>query len=222
MAFNGLIRRCFICLAILWPSVSVHSQTSPSTTAPSVAVESNDTRKETVYRISDGSCRINWTIYHSHVNQGVIQHRASCDLPLGQQTPLIAKLLEKLSAEEESAGAFRTLYLGRLESFQGLPERLAILAKESPQWDLRRGRPKAGPVHSFVVTLANQGGLFDEWREVFQRFNWRLEVSAVEKVSVSKAGTLPYFQRLKEKGIAAKDRVPYDCQVWLAVATRGK
>lgn len=222
MAFHGLIRLCFICLAFMWLSPSLHSQTGPSRAAPDVAVESNDTRQETVYRIFDGSCQISWTIYHSQVNQGVIQHQASCDLPLRQQTPLIAKLLETLSAEQESARTFRTLYLGRLESFQGLPERLAILAKRSPQWDLRRGQPKVGPVHSLVVTLANQGGLFDEWREVFQRFNWRLEVSAVEKVSVSKAGKLPYFQRLKEKGIAAADRVPHDCQVWLAVTTPGK
>lgn len=206
-----------LCLAIPWFFPSLQGQTSPSRTAPGVAIESNDVRKETVYRISDGACHIDWIIYRSDVNKGVIQHRATCNLPLSQQAPLIAQLLEKLTSDEESVRTFRTLYLGRLESFQELPERLAILARQSPQWEPHRGRPKVGPLHSFVVTLANQGGLFDEWREVFRRFNLRFEISSVEKVSVAKAAKLPYFQRLHERGIAAADRVPHDCQVWLAV-----
>jgi hypothetical protein len=208
-------------MATAWLPVSVHCQADPSKTDSPVVVELHPDLQETVYRITEKSCAIRWTVYHSQVNKGVVQHQATCDLPLSQQAPLIARLLESVMKDDETARTFHTLSLGRLNSFPGLPARLAILAKQSPLWDLRRGRVSEGRTSQWLVQLANQGRFYDEWQGVFQRFNRHIEVSSVEHVAFSKAGELPYFKELQDQGIAPADRVPYDCQVWLAVTGRG-
>jgi hypothetical protein len=189
--------------------------------AAQVVVESDAGKTETLYSISDGTCQIRWTVFESATNAGVIQHRATCGLPLGQQLSLTARLLEKVVAAEREGHNFRSMYLGRLDSLPGMSARLAILAKQSPRWDLRKGQPKSGNINAFVAQLANQGGLYQEWQEMFQRFDRHVEVSGVEKVAVSKAGDLPDFKQLQEQGIGAADKVPYDCQIWLAVTKRG-
>lgn len=181
-----------------------------------VVVEPDSAKKETVYRITDGACQIRWTVFHSELNAGIIQHRATCSLPLGQQLSLTAKLLEKVLADQPSE-SFRTLSLGRLDSFPGMTAQLAKLAKQSPQWDLQKGQPKSGKMSEFVVALANQGQLLEEWQAMFARFHRKVKVSGVERVSVSKAADLPNFKQLKEAGIDAADKVPYDCEMWLSV-----
>ena len=207
-------------MATAWLPVSVHCQADPKTDSH-VVVEPHPEIQETVYRITGKSCEIRWTVYHSQVNKGVIKHQSTCDLPLGRQTPLIARLLESVLKDDETARTFHTLYLGRLNSFPGLPARLAVLVRQSPLWDLRRGRVSEGRTNQWLVQLSNQGRFYDEWQEAFQRFGRHIEVSSVEHVALSKAGDLPYFKELQAQGIAPADRVPYDCQVWLAVTTRG-
>jgi hypothetical protein len=202
-------------------SVSVRGQADPSQPDHPVIMEPRPDRQETVYRLTDTSCEISWTVYHSQVNQGIVQHQAKCALPLKEQASLLTRILERVRMAEPASWTLQTVYLGRLSSFPGLSERLAIQAKQSPKWDPRTGQPVSGQASPLVVQLANQARLFDEWQGVFQRFDLRIEVASVEQVSVMKAGALPYFKQLQVQGMTAADRVPYDCQLWLAVTKRG-
>jgi len=124
--------------------------------------------------------------------------------------------MEKVRSEQP-VSSFRTLFLGLLDTQPGLPLRLALLAKRSPQWDSHLGRPKQGPLDRLVVQLANESTLFEEWQQLFHRFGLRIRVSGVESVSVAEAGKLPFFGEWQKHGIQAADRVPYNGLVWFAV-----
>jgi hypothetical protein len=174
--------------------------------------------KETVYSIEDGSCRISWTAAHTKLNQHVVQQRSTCDLPLGRQLPLIEKLLVRVLEDKETASNFKSLYLGGLKAYPEMRERLAVLAKRSPEWDLAKGRPKSGGIDPFFVKLANQKEFLAGWQELFQRHGLRIDVSAVDEADVSEAGSLSYFKRLEQEGIKASDRVPSNCLTGFAIS----
>jgi len=179
--------------------------------AGEVIVKELTATKETVYSIEDGACEISWTAEHTKLNQHVIQQRSTCELPLSAQLLLIEKLLVRALEDKETASNFKTLYLGGLRSYPEMRERLAVLAKRSPEWDLAKGRPKSGWIDAFFVKLANQQEFLAGWQELFQRHGLRIKVSAVEKAEVSDAGSLSYFKDLERAGIKASDRVPSNC-----------
>jgi hypothetical protein len=181
--------------------------------AGEVTVKDLTATKETEYSVEDGSCRISWTAAHTKLNQSVIQQRTTCDLPLNQQLPLIERLLVRVLEDKETASNFKTLYLGGLKAYPEMRERLAILAKRSPEWDLARGRPKSGKIGPFVMRLANQQEFLAGWLDLFQRHGLGIEVSGVEKTDVSAAGKLSYFELLERQGIKATDRVPSNCLI---------
>jgi len=204
-------------ISTLWFSFFVHGQSGPVAQDNIVIVEPDPAKMETVYRITEGPCDISWTVYHSQTNQGILQYRSRCTFPLGKQVQLISKILAKILQDEGNSMKFHTLFLGRLNSSAEISARLVTMAEQSPGWDSQRGRPTSGGINQFIVKLANQAHLYDEWKEMFHRFNKSIEVSSVERVLVSKAGELPYFDQIKNQGIKATDKLPYDCLVWLSV-----
>jgi len=164
-----------------------------------------------------GDCRISWTAYESDPNRRVIAHRPSCTLPLGEQAPLIAQLLQDVL----KTGELRTLSWGRL--FPDGPRdttmsaRLALAAKRSPGWDAAKGIPRNGNINGFVRKLANEAAIYEELRPVFGQAGLSLELTSVEKVLVLPAAQLPFFEMLKKEGVRARDRLPFDCQTWFAI-----
>ncbi|MFB3828876.1 MAG: hypothetical protein ACE15B_19070 [Bryobacteraceae bacterium] len=165
------------------------------------------------YAVTAGDCKISWT----PEAEGLIRHRSDCALPLGEQAPLMARLLRK-SLE---AGGIRTLSWGRLypdgarDATMAL--RLALAAKRSVEWDAVRGAPRGGDPNGWVRKLANETGLYEELRAVFRQFGLQIRLSTVEKVLVQPASLLPFFAKLREAGVRPADRLPFDCQAWFAV-----
>ncbi|MBZ5674503.1 MAG: hypothetical protein LAP61_09680 [Acidobacteriia bacterium] len=205
-----LARKIIVLIGLVLPSIAASQD-------PQVSVNPNPARTETVYNVDSGSCHIQWTLQHSPLNEGIILQRSKCSLAIRQQMPLLAKILEKVLADPSSARSFRTLSVGRLNSLPEMPERLATLAASSEQWDRRAGRPKSGNINAFIQTLVAQKTILGEWQALFEKFGRHIEVSGVETVLVSAAGDLPFFKALQARGIAARDKLPYDCAVWFAV-----
>jgi hypothetical protein len=186
-----------------------------------VIVEQRAEVPETDYTLVLGDCRITWTVFHTETNRGVIRHRSDCGLALAAQAPLIAKVLRKVMDTDPEAPCFRTLAWGRLcpdgARDVTMPVRLALAAKRSAEWDAAKGAPRGGDVNGWVRKLANEARIYQELRQVFKQSGLDLRLSAVEKVLVLPAGRLPFFDKLREGGAGANDKLPFDCQAWFSV-----
>jgi hypothetical protein len=194
-----------------------------------VIVGPNPDPAETDYRIDVKNCTITWRVSSSEPNRGVIGQHSDCALSLGEQAPLIAKLLGKV-LETREAGQLHTLFWGRLYPYgnPGNPDatmavRLALAAKRSPQWDSARGRPRNGEVdgwvgvNGWVRTLANDAAIYKELQRVFAEAGLQLRLSSVEKVLIFRAGEMPFFETLRKSGVRASDLLPFDCLTWFSV-----
>jgi hypothetical protein len=188
----------------------------------SVTIEQSSQWNATIYNISSGDCTIQWIARNSEI--GVIKHWSQCRLSLAEQLPLLEKICGEFFSKDRNAQAFRTLFWGRLapdETRPGLQEmslRLALAAHKSPGWDVKRGKPKNGDINGFVKDLANRESLYPELKELFERFHKSIKFSCAEKVLVQKAKDLPFFDQLKQQGVKAADKLPFDCMTWFSVS----
>ncbi len=182
-----------------------------------VTVQRDSRYNETTFSIESGDCRISWTTFESELNRGGIVHRPSCELPLAEQAPLIAKLLP----EAMKTGELRTLGWGRLfpdgRKDLTMSIRLALAAKRSPAWNTATGRPRNGDINGYVRKLANDARIYEELRPVFEQAGFSIELSSVEKVLVMRAIDLPFYERLRGEGVRPRDRLPFDCQTWFSL-----
>ncbi len=186
-----------------------------------VQVERDSRLLETNFTVTAADCTISWRVFGSEVNRGVIQHRSDCALPLGEQAPLIARVLRRVMQPQGNVAQFRTLSWGRLYPDGArdatLAVRLALAAKRSPQWDAARGQPRSGDINGFVKKLANDAAIYEELLPVFRQAGLDIRLASVEKVLVLPAQSLPFFARLRPAGVQPRDKVPFDCQAWFAV-----
>jgi len=191
--------------------------------ADDVLVEHDSELRDTNYTVAAGDCRISWKVYGSETNRGVIRHRSDCGLTLGEQAPLMAKVLRKVMETKGEAAQFRTLSWGRLYPDGArdatLAVRLALAAKRSAEWDAARGAPRGGDINGWVRKLANDALIYKELRPIFREVGLEIRLASVEKVLVLPAGGLPFFERLREGGAQAKDKLPFDCQAWFSVSS---
>jgi len=188
----------------------------------SVTIEQSSQWNATIYNISSGDCTIQWIARNSEI--GVIKHWSQCRLSLAEQLPLLVKICGEFFSKDRNAQAFRTLFWGRLapdETRSGLQEmslRLALAAHKSPGWDVKRGKPKNGDINGFVKDLANRESIYPELKELFERFHKSIKFSCAEKVLVQKAKDLPFFDQLKQQGVKAADKLPFDCMTWFSIS----
>lgn len=173
---------------------------------------------ETQLTIMEGDCRITWTLYESELNAGVIRHRSDCARDLAGQAPMLRALLRRAMEEPVVMQKFRALSWGRLvpdgARDYALGVRVATAAKRARDWSARTGRPAKGGREAWVARALEEGKLYEEIRAAFAAEGWRLRVASAEKALVMNAGGLPFFAQLRALGVKAKDRVPFDVQLW--------
>lgn len=196
---------------------------SPSSAevASLVTIEQNSQWNATIYNISDAGCTVQWIARNSEI--GVIKHWSRCSRSLSEQLPLWEKICAEFFSKDNNAQAFRTLFWGRLapESQNGSLElslRLALAAYLSPGWDLKRGKPKRGDMNGFIRDIANKKMIYPELRELFGRFQRSVAFSCAEKVLITVAANLPFYEQLKQQGVKAGDKLPFDCVAWFTVS----
>jgi len=213
---------------MLFEGSSIGAEDQDSVTAPSkpeVLVEADTDLTEISYTISEGACKIKWTLYTSGINRGVLMHRATCKAPLHEQAILMEGLLDRILTDHPDPDALHAFYWGRLApDFMGCTDmslRLTLVAYQSPSWNRWSGRPIKGHPNHFVAITAEQQRIHAELAELFRRYGRHLSVSDVEKVLVAKAATLPCYSVLKPQGVRPDDKLPFDCQLWFAVKPTG-
>ena len=191
-----------------------------------VLVEHDSARSETHYTVAARDCTISWEVYESETNRGVIRHRSDCGLTLAEQAPLIARVLHRVMETRNEAAQFRTLSWGRLYPDGArdttMPVRLAMAAKGSAGWDAVRGVPRGGDVNGWVRKLSNDALIYKELCPIFLESGLEIRLLTIEKVLVSPAGRLPFFQKLREGGAQSMDRLPFDYQAWFSVRPTSK
>jgi len=69
-----------------------------------------------------------------------------------------------------------------------------------------------------VKDFANRADIYPELKELFKFFHKSIKFSCAEKVLVLKAEKLPFFDELKQHGIKASDRLPFDCMTWFSIS----
>jgi len=131
--------------------------------------------------------------------------------------------LHAFFGHDKNAQAFRTLFWGGLEAerkpaSQELPLRLALAAYQSPGWDVKKGKPKNGDINGFIKNLADREPIYPELKELFRRFDRHITLASVEKVRVLEVEKLPFYGQLKQKGVTAADRLPFDCMAWFSIS----
>jgi hypothetical protein len=198
---------------------SVPSRYSLETASP-VIIEQSAQWNATIYSISSEGCEIQWIARNSEI--GVIKHWSRCTASLSGQLPLWEKICTEFFSKDKNADAFRTLFWGRLEpetqnGSRELSLRLAVAAYQSPGWDVKRGKPRNGDMNGFIRDVANRKMIYPELRELFGRFQRTIALSHAEKVLVLEAVKLPFYEQLRQQGIKAADRLPFDCAAWFAV-----
>ena len=168
---------------------------------------------EIVFRVPEGKdCGLSWTLAQTGPNRPVAQLRSDCGLPLERVLSLSDQIFDTI--EKTEPGRFRsldTLYVGGLSRLPEMRSRLVLLASGSGEWDPVRGKPRSGGMEALVQKFAQRSGFLKGWDEIFLRHGVRIEVAGVEDVRVEKAGSLPFFDELRRKGIRANDRVPSTC-----------
>ena len=172
---------------------------------------------ETVFRVSEGkACSLSWTLAQTGPNRAVAQLRSDCVLPLERVLSMSDQILDTIEkTEPERFRALDTLFVGGLSSLPEMRSRLVLLTSGSGEWDPARGKPRSGGMDALVHKYAQRSGFLKGWEEIFLRHGVRIEVAGVEDVRIEKAGSLPFFDELRRKGIAANDRVPSTSLLWI-------
>jgi hypothetical protein len=237
MNFFLKIGRCAVSWAIVSAGISLFvfsgaeisfagqdlSSPDPADAMSAVTVEYSALDQATIYTAASGDCSITWIAYSAGPNQGLIKHSPRCNAPMALQYSLMTEICRALFGRHKDAQAFRTLFWGGLESeqkpaSQELPFRLALAAFRSPGWDVKQGKPKNGDINGFIKNLANGDTIYPELKELFRRFDRRITLAIVEKVRVHEAGKLPFYSQLKQQGVTATDRLPFDCMAWFSLS----
>lgn len=187
-----------------------------------VVIEQAPARKETVYRIEDGSCQIRWTVYHSELNEGIVQQQTDCKSPLAMQADMVVSLLDRMLSDQGALRTFHTFFLGDLGSFPEMSARLALAAKRSRDWDAVLGKPKSGTLNSFFLKTINQSQTYDELTGAFHRFHLQIRATSVEHVVISRGAKLSFRTEIERQGVKAEDKIPSGGLVWFSVAPEDK
>jgi hypothetical protein len=211
-----------VCSDGLGNAIGANMQAQPAEqNAAAVVIEHSAQWNATIYKISSGDCTIEWIARNSEI--GVIKYWSQCALSLAEQLPLLEKICGEFFSKDKNAQAFRTLYWGRLEpdtpnGSRELSLRIALAAYKSPGWDAKKGKPKNGDINGFVKDIANREMIYPELKELFGRFHKSIKFSCAEKVLVLKAEKLPFYEQLKQQGVKAADKLPFDCMTWFSVS----
>jgi hypothetical protein len=184
----------------------------------------NPESRETIYRITNGECSLSWVLRDAESDQGVALYRPTCSLPFRDQALLMSELLKSVVRAGTLPRAEWTLYWGRLTPSNGrcfeLSQRLMLAAHQSKDWDVKRGKPRQGHENVFVRHIAEQAGIYQELKEIFQAQGFVLLVSNVEKVLILKAKDSPCYANLKSRGVGPEEKLPFDCQLWFRVQAK--
>jgi hypothetical protein len=161
-------------------------------------------------------CRIQWNATESNQagSKKYLSAIRNCSLPFKQQLPIHRAILKEIFAKWP-ASDFDSISWGRFagDSDHAWSMPVAIASASSKEYrDYRMHYPNSRTlnINTLFVKLANETDAYHELRLLFMELGATIELSAVEKVFVSTARDLPFFDILNKHGISSGARLMYD------------
>lgn len=214
-----------VCFTLPAYSKTPKESITPATQPPEQKVEQVSIRPDgyntgLIYSIQKDNCTIEWITRNNEPD--IIKNWSQCPASLSEQLPLMKQLCSSYLSKDKNANALRAFFWGRLlpDEMPGPPElsmRLALAAHKSTGWDAKRGRAKNGDDYGLVKNLANSAMIYPELTKLFERFNKSIKLSCVEKLCIMKAKDLPFFEQLKQQGVKAEEKLPFDFVAWFTI-----
>lgn len=197
------------CAGLLKTSVDVNIQSIPEL-------------KEQHYFIKNGPCIFKLVLSTSSLNKSVLSNKSNCELPEKNQLSPMKALIHEVFRDKGRAEHLKTFFWGRLARSKGgtakeTSYRLALSAWRSPEWNPVLGKPIRGNINKFCVNLAQKNRIYPEIADMFSDVGKTALWESCEKVLVTEAENLSFFNRLKKQGVKPKDRLPFDCMVWFSL-----
>lgn len=178
------------------------------------SIKSNVSGANRTYTYERGACRTEGTVSgENSINAGVLSIRRSCAQDLAAQAAVLGEIFRQLD-RDVGLDSIDTISWGQINEAD-VQRRLIAEATTAESWARvvdsiqRHGVPKAIPE---VVGLLRASDAFRELRMQLDELGYKLTVSAVEGVLVSKAESLAPL--LREPEIPADAIVPYTSLVW--------
>jgi len=183
-----------------------------------VHAEHDTLYQEITYTIQDSLEKISLEVYLSKLNMGAMRYRYQGYSALKNQITKLDSILLTVLNDSLVDFNFTTLFWGRLNNSSNrdftLAKRLVSFANKSNQWNKKLGRPNSGHKNDFIKLLKND--FLIELGPLFKKYNYKIESISAEKVLVYPAEKLPFWDEVKTH-VKAKDKFPFDCQLWFTL-----
>ncbi len=195
-------------------------QDSPQIITNPVVIKNDSLFQTKSYSLNDSVGFITFEVYLSDLNKGIIRYRHKGAEPLNKQADSMKRILKTIFNDSTLNVEFSTLHWGRLNNSTNrdftMAKRVALASANSDEWDKKSGKPFQGHANSFVQNLANSHKVYPELVNLFADFNYKIEVSGVEKVLVQQANKMPFWSEISDK-VSSSDKLPFDCQTWFRI-----
>ena len=165
----------------------------------------------------DGSSTAEWRSIIFRVRQRDADTASVCVATQNDTTGLIGLAFASLALQKmESAGTYRSIFLGRLIDYEWLSGHLATHAANDPDWSTAAGTTTTGErAEAYVQRALAQRSILDPIDEALKPYGYRARGFSCEKAMVSGPDTKPF----QPAWVAADKRLPFDALCHLTIET---
>ena len=207
-------------ILVLMFSCNNNSKTEQTETAIfEIKVKRDSLLQWASYSITDSVESVILQAYQEGINKGIIIFRYKGSSQLADLLPRIDTLLCTVFNDSINNFDFSTIAWGRLSSGLNhdytLSKRLVLYAKNSDQWDPRKGIPLFTHINDFTKALKDDFSI--ELNPVLQKYYYKIKSISAEKVLVGPAEKLLFWDEIKSQ-VDPRDKLPYDCQLWFIIS----
>lgn len=175
------------------------------------AVKRSTTAEGTIYQLETTGCSA--SLLRRSDNPALL-YRADCRQDLAMRTAVFAALVSAaLPTPFEREEGATVLVPGLEATFPDFARRLAHAAARSPEWYGERAKrdPRFG--NRLVVKIATTAPVYRELQEALRPLSLQVRLAEVENVRIALPADTPFADWLADRGVSARDQVPYDADV---------
>lgn len=209
---NRIRRPSIALIAAVGLVVSVVSVAS----AEPAAVTTTSSAGETTFEVTQDGCAARLVRRHG---EPILVYRNDCRETLETRAEVFARLVMAAlpTAADRDAGA-PVLVPSVETAFPDFARRLAQAAARSTEWYGERAKrdPRFG--NALVVKIANTPPVYRELQEALRQQGLKVRLAAVDNVRIAVAPETPFADWLADRGVSAREQLPYDADVTFRIS----